>query len=261
MIDKLLDIYAEIRIDATGFNQIYSRGAIGMSNTIGSTIKMLVGEPPNPIIENVSVTFKTRPKYEILKLKKVTAETKKVNDKLDLDISIFAVDNKEWTFTDSLVIDLKYLDKELHITSGEELANDILPNLKPDPGSIDLLNKISDRNALYVYYSDPENTEPAESSGTVIQLIFNSDSGTLSNSSSPPVTTTGIEITDEPTAKTDKKGSVITGWTIKQREYNIEILAKIEPPDNNHIVKGESTFTPKIAEQQTKKNKKRFWFF
>ncbi|MBI2063067.1 MAG: hypothetical protein HYT61_02390 [Candidatus Yanofskybacteria bacterium] len=258
LIDRLLDVDAEVRIDTTGLAQIYYTGATGTGTTVGSVVKMLTEEDLNPVVENIRITLKTRPKYKTLELQKATlVKTERANDKIALEFSIVAVGDEEWTSKNLLVLDQKYLDKELHITSGDELAAKILPYLKPKPESVELLNKISDRNALYVYYADPEKVKPNESPVLNIQLIFGSSVTKPPNIDAKiPATASNLSL-DELPVESDEKRNV---WTSKPIKYEIEILAKIELPDNAHLIKGEVEFTPKVAEQKIK-NKKKFWIF
>lgn len=258
IIDKILDVDAEIRIDAEGLTQIYSKGAFESPAIIGSAVKMLVGEELNPIIENIHVTLKSRSKYQILDLKKVTLKTTGTNGKLTLDLSITAVGNEEWTSQNSLTIDSKYLGKELHITSGEELVAKILPRLKPNSKTVDLLNKISDRNALYVYYVDPEEIESSESPA-VIQLVINNANTLSSNIYRYSPADIAVEPLDKPQIPTNKKEGGAMGWTNKPREYEIDILAKIEPPGSDYLIKGDKIFTPSITDQQKEQSKKKSW--
>ncbi len=238
IVDKSLAMDAEIRIDAIGLKQVYSYGELG-EKYLKSILDMLITDNLDTVIENIRVALKVRPKYNVLGLQKIKSEFKKDPDgKLIGNITVIASGDNEWTGGFSLTLDKKYLDKELYISNGEELAVKMLPQLKRGEQAVDLLNRVSDRNALYVYYFDSESVKNEKSLQSTPAIIISKTANFLMS------------------AETPKANAVnpVKGWTSQSRNYDWDILAKIKPPDDNNFINGEKSFTVKLLD--TTKDKK-----
>lgn len=249
LIDPALDVDAEVRIDIAGLEQIYSYGAFNQNVNAGSITKIFITEELNPVIERVAVILRARPKYKVLNLEEVTASVARVADnRIFVDLSILTEGEESRSRSFSLSVDKKFQDKKLYVSSGEEIANQFVPTMKPGVDSAGLLNRISDRNALYVYYA--KETKDTLSNTPVIfigDISIGQDSVRRDLMASKQA---GASLNAGDAGKKE-------GWQVKPLERNqFEILAKLESLDREYLVKGKKEFTIKLE-----KKKKKFLFF
>ena len=93
------------------------------------------------------------------KLPASTILTVKGEEFVDVSLVTSNIGGQRITSTVRLKVEKKFIDKHLQVADGEKAAEDILSqNSGQDVGSeiADLLNKVSDRNALYLYYIEAE---------------------------------------------------------------------------------------------------------
>ena len=235
---------AEIRVDAKGFKQVYSYGSFTKATAVSSIVKMFLEDGSGPTMENIAIRLRVRPEYRVLTLKNAASKAKKdPSGQILLDLSIAAIGQREWINDSTVVINEKYLNKELRIAGGEELAAKMIPNLLPNAESVELLNKISDKNALYLYYFDQDAVKPAKPESGGIMLIFGADS-----------TSTAVKPFDLLGAGADGSTEKKTGdWNSQPEKSAFDILAKIELPGQDYLIEGDIGFTP-VSEPDNKTN-------
>ena len=259
LVDKSLDVDAEIRVNITGLKEIFSFGVIGETTLTGMIVNNFVGEQLDPVIEGVMVTLKARPKYKTLSLEKITASTiltVKGEEFVDVSLVTSNIGGQEFTSTVRLKVEKKFIDKHLQVADGEKAAEDILSqNSGQDVGSeiADLLNKVSDRNALYLYYIEAEG-ESVKNKDSSPVLIFLSGENLAADESTFAVDTkkSSVEAVKEPPS----------GWVLQARKPRIQILTKIDLPNKGMLIKGKKDFLVKLAPASNKSVKKnKFWLF
>lgn len=269
LIDSVFDTYTEVRVDISGLPQIYFFGTTQELSAVGSVVNVFSNYAATSNIENISVMLSARPKYGILELKKADIENLKENDnKLDLKLTLVAGNGEFFNNTLNFSVDKKYLNKKLSISSGNKVASIILSALGPSQDTIDLLNKVTDRNALYLYFTEDENINAQEPPAIIIS-IGSGLGNNLSASSSQQEESPTIKKDKEPETVPNKKtgGNLTNGWEAQPPQTPmIEILSKIDLPGDSYLIRGSKdivlTLTPDTKTQPLQqKKKKRFWLF
>ncbi len=247
LVDKQLDIDVDAEINISGLGQVKFFGLVGKN--MGQIPELFITDSLNPVIDSIRFNLRVKNKYKRLALQKVTSECRLEDDKVSVDISIVALGEKEWTLTKNLKLDKKYLEKKIFIASGEELANQILPDLLPNAETVELLNKVSDRNALYVYYASETPLRPRKPFDGGIFLIGLQQRGNLSDLQRMSVGYDSQKIEQ----KTDNM------WKESNPKPGAEIIAKLESVGGNYLIEGKKDFTVKISESEdtSKETKKR----
>lgn len=267
VVDKLLDVDAEIWVNIAGLRPIFSSGVIGETTVTGAIVNNFLGDQLDPVVEGIKVTLKARPKYKILSLKKVTASpviTIKGEEFVDVSVVTDNVGEQELINTVRIKVDKNFIDKHLQIADGERVAEDILSqNSSPDVRAeiVDLLNKVSDRNSLYVYYVEAEEGEPIKNKDILPTITISLGEDLAVNKSALTVDTKKLsaEVAKEP----------LHGWRFQSHKSTTQILAKIDFPNkgiinSDVIIKGKKDFLVKsnsASNTESLKKKNKFWLF
>ncbi|MBI2669924.1 MAG: hypothetical protein HYX20_02185 [Candidatus Yanofskybacteria bacterium] len=275
LIDNVLDTEAQVRIDISGLTQIYFAGSSEELSAVGDLIDTFSKSAVISNIKNIAVILSARPKYEILEFKKAEIESITENKNgLDLKINLLAGNGEFFTNTFNITVDKKYLGKKLGIANGGEIASKILSGLGSNGSTVNLLNSVSDRNALYLYFMDGEDIPKPDK---LTALVISLGSGYGSDPDTPLLTKIAptLDGNKTPAVISNKEGmekmdsnNLTDGWKAQPTKAPIiEILSKINLPSKNYLIKGNkylvlTLMPPQTESQQTQQKKKRkFWPF
>lgn len=262
------DIDAEIRISPKGLPQIFSSGYLGDMTMAGILADMFIGEELKTGIESISVILRPRNKYEKLSLNEVKAKTlSREGDMLNIEVEIKAGGSPEvgqWEFTFHAKVNKKFIDKKIYVADGETVLDKIAPSLKPTKESIELLNKVSDRNPLYLFFTDANISSSMPVATFVLNLSENSRKPSITDSIWDDDDSVRAKIRDSTLTDADKDKKPLNLW--QKKDNSSEILHKIDSPVAGYLIKGIKEFTVKAEEASTKNNnkgkkKKILWLF
>ncbi|MDP3954547.1 MAG: hypothetical protein Q8Q06_03985 [bacterium] len=277
LIDASLESDLEYTVLAEGFMPVFSRGKFDSSSTLSKVVGMFSKkEELDPVIKSVFIKLVARSKYKKFDLKEVVSEKVEpiVSDKSANSENKFLIsltiqgggDKLKHSF--SYNIAKEYEEKTLYVANGEGVAGYILQSNLPRQKVSELLNQVTDKNALYLYYRDKKDTSSGSGGmGGMIQLIFGSAGGPGTD----PVLNLNLP-SDFPKTDTPANSPVAgssQGWvSVGSVSDDIKILKKIELPDKDYFVSGEQSFVVKFVTEQMgtvkvepQKKKKKFWLF
>lgn len=260
MSDSLLDIDSRVKIQLENLGEINISGPLHLESAlkVSQVVETFLTEELNPVLNGVEAVLITRPKYKTLDLGQVDAKIKQdgTDGLINIELTITALGDKEWISVGKFNVDKKFKGQKLNISSGETLVSKILPSLQPSKAAVELLNKISDRVALYVWYEkeskqEDQKKETSSAGNLVIMPAMSIDSPlknlkTKSGDSKSAETAIPVKRLDSP-------------WQSKDPPALFEVLAKIESPSLEYVTKGEKEFLVNV--EGNKSRKKRFFIF
>src|SRR3989344_2537662 len=257
-IGNFLDVEAEITIDVVGQDKVSFKGDFNKTGPINLILDSIITEDLNPVIDNINVVLRVRPKYKNLDLQNISVEVKDDdNNKLATNISIVAAGNTRLVTSLNVSLDKKYLNKKLYLADGRELLNMILSSSAIKSGTVNLLNEVSDRDALYLFFADEQLISSTQKPPNTAVFPASSLSGWLADEIKPPSFD----------GKTAESNNI---WMPHPLFGSIEILAKINKPGQDYIINGKKDFTISPADQSGQSGKiaqpqgvakKKFWLF
>ncbi len=272
LTDGLLDLDANARLNIAGLGEVRWTGLINFESALraGQLVKLFLTDELNPVVDEINIAVKARPKYKALKFSEVTVEirpTDTANKKtpiirpVELNLSISAVGDGNWSKSVEIKLDDKYRDKKLYLADGETLLSEVLSSLEPNKAAIEFLNKISKRSALYLYYKK----EAVESSKK--QESRESAAVTTPRSSSSNPNTIFVNADGQKAAENKKDGAksvalaADVAWVQKPADLDTEILAVIDLPSEIYLIRGKEEVSVQTANSAKSKKKKRFFVF
>lgn len=252
------DIDAEIRIDPKGLPQIFSYGYLGDTTIAGMLAEMFIGEKLKTGVESINVILRPRNKYKKLSLDEVNVKTLSTEDDiLNLEVEIKASGNSEmgrWEYTFHAKVSQEFVDKKIYIADGETVLDKIIPSLKPTKESVDLLNKVSDRNSLYVFFTDANISSKMPVATLVLNLSEDSRMPSIKDAIWDEDDSAKAKIQSSTLVDVDKNKKLLNQWL--QKDNNSEILQKIDAPAGDYLIRGIKEFTVKADGAATKKDNK-----
>lgn len=233
LVDNSMDVDIAAKIKTRNSGTIILRGATAMANDLAQLANLSVGCPFDLTISDIEVDLTPRPKYKVLSLRGINPESLTYENRRDFYLHVTARGEQEWS--KNIKFDQRHFNLPLSIATGEEVAEQIISKAaKLDSDTVDLLNQVSERNALYIFRS-PDS-------------ILISDSGhdrTSGKKGTKP----------EPKWRGEK---VFEAWEAETRAFQVEILKKIDLPGKEYLINGKSDF---VFSSETKKRKRHFLIF
>jgi len=258
LVDNIFDVEIMAVVVAKELPPINLFGRLDYPLAIPEIVSFFLGEEFEPNIEKVRMVLAVRSKYQKLDLEEVSCrreEESEENNKYSIKIS---ATGKKGFFENNQSIEIleKYKGKKLNVASGEHIANRLLSSNMAHDRVAEMLNKVANRNSLYIFYSNED--EDASKSEAAPMIIF---------------AQAKMSLTSDKTRNVDVQSSapepaiVIGKWTKHIPTYDFDILHQIpviaQELGAAYYITGDKSFTVPAEEenQDKKKKKKRFIFF